>query len=81
MRVAPEWMTPVPRPVRLLRRPKVLRAIATPAGAPLRLDLEGRTRQVLHAWGPERLEPEWWRNARARSRDYYAVQLADGPRW
>lgn len=79
--VAPEWITPVPRPVRLLRRPKVLRATATPAGAPLRLELEGRTHQVLHAWGPERLEPEWWRNARARSRDYYAVQLADGPRW
>ncbi|RVT89939.1 hypothetical protein EOD42_24565 [Rhodovarius crocodyli] len=80
--VAEEWLTPVPRPVRMLRRPRELRVLPDEEGVLATLELDGRTHRILHAWGPERLLPEWWDNPKqARPRDYYALQLAEGPRW
>ena len=36
--------------------------------------------RVRAAEGPERLEPEWWREGDAPARDYYRVELASGVR-
>jgi protein ImuB len=37
--------------------------------------------RVRAAEGPERLEPEWWRDDPGRpGRDYYRVELANGAR-
>jgi protein ImuB len=42
----------------------------------------GRLGHRVHAAeGPERLEPEWWRDREGRlGRDYYRVELASGAR-
>ena len=70
------------RPVRLLRQPKELGVVAeVPEGPPARLRLDGRVLRVLHAAGPERLEPEWWGDKHDRPRrDYFRVQTEEGGR-
>ncbi|WP_376088633.1 DNA polymerase Y family protein [Roseomonas sp. CCTCC AB2023176] len=72
-----------PRPLRLLRRPERLQAVSLlPDAAPSRLQHRGRWIPVRAAEGPERLEPEWWRDRPDRPlRDYYRVELEDGRRW
>lgn len=74
---------PAPRPLRLLRRPVPLEAVALLPDAPPSLLRRGRrTERVVRAEGPERIEPEWWRaGPRPPPRDYYRVQLASGARW
>ncbi len=74
---------PAPRPLRLLRRPVPLEAVALlPDAPPSLLRRNGRALRVISAEGPERLTPEWWRPGRqAPPRDYYRVQLASGARW
>ncbi len=69
-------------PVRLLTRPVPLTVVAAaPNGPPLRLRLGGRLCQVAWADGPERIEPEWWRETPAQlGRDYYRVELETGVR-
>ncbi len=70
----------MPRPLRLLRRPLALQATALlPDGPPLQLRLGTRSWRVARAEGPERVEPEWWREERP-FRDYYRVELASGAR-
>ncbi len=71
------------RPLRLLRRPVPLEAVALLPDAPPSVLRRGRrTERVLRAEGPERIEPEWWRpGLQAPARDYYRVQLASGARW
>lgn len=75
--------TPAPRPLRLLRRPLPLGAVALlPDAPPSLLRHGGRAERVVSAEGPERLTPEWWQPGRqAPPRDYYRVQLASGARW
>jgi protein ImuB len=72
----------LPAPVRLLRRPVPLMVMATvPDGPPVQLRLDGTVHPVAWANGPERIEPEWWHDATARSgRDYYRVELRSGAR-
>ena len=72
----------LPAPVRLLKRPVPLMVMATvPDGPPVQLRLDGTVHQVAWADGPERIEPEWWHDATARSgRDYYRVELRSGAR-
>ena len=79
--VPPGWPR-APRPVRLLRRPVEVGAMALLPDAPPSLLRIGRLgHRVRAAEGPERLEPEWWRAAPGRlARDYYRVELADGAR-
>ncbi|GAB0119806.1 Y-family DNA polymerase [Acidisoma sp. 7E03] len=74
--------SPLPAPVRLLHRPVPMMVLAEiPAGPPLRLRLNGAVHDVAHAEGPERIEPEWWKDPERRSgRDYYRVELASGTR-
>ena len=77
---------PIPpeRPIRLLARPEPVdvTAVDVPEGPPLRF----RWRRVLHriarAEGPERIAPEWWRDAGdAASRDYFRVEDEAGRRY
>ena len=72
----------LPVPVRLLKRPLPLMVIATvPDGPPVRLRLQGTVHPVAWVDGPERIEPEWWRDAADRlGRDYYRVELESGAR-
>nr|WP_246514210.1 DNA polymerase Y family protein [Neoroseomonas soli] len=78
----PEGWATRPRPVRLLRRPLYISAVALLPDAPPSLLRIGReTLRVVHAEGPERFEPEWWRDRPDRKlRDYYRVELASGAR-
>lgn len=78
----PEGWLARPRPVRLLRRPLALQAIAAvPDAPPSLLRLGQASWRVLRAEGPERIEPEWWRDRPDRVfRDYYRVELAGGTR-
>lgn len=78
----PPDFAPGPRPLRLLRRPLPLDAIALlPDAPPSLLRLGRQAHRILRAMGPERLEPEWWDGHGARPRDYYAVQTESGARW
>jgi len=71
-----------PRPLRLLRRPLALEAVALlPDAPPSLLRLGRQSHRITRAMGPERLEPEWWHGHSARPRDYYAVQTESGARW
>lgn len=91
----PEGWATRPRPVRLLRRPPYIGVMALLPDAPPSLLRIGREAlRVIRAEGPERFEPEWWRDgipARQGSagrpdrparklRDYYRVELASGAR-
>jgi protein ImuB len=78
--ILPAPLPLLPRPLRLLRRPLALQATALlPDGPPLLLRHGTRSWRVARAEGPERIEPEWWREERP-SRDYYRVELASGAR-
>jgi protein ImuB len=70
------------RPVRLLRQPVALGGVALLPDAPPSLLRLGRISwRVARAEGPERIEPEWWRDRPDRRfRDYYRVELAGGAR-
>ncbi|MDB5413004.1 MAG: hypothetical protein JWR10_1339 [Rubritepida sp.] len=72
-----------PRPLRLLRQPLPLEAVALlPDEPPSLLIYRRHSERVVSAEGPERIEPEWWRPPEHRPpRDYYRVQLASGARW
>ena len=78
----PQGWAARPRPVRLLRRPLRVTAMAEVPDGPPRLVRLGRvSHRVLRAEGPERVEPEWWRDPPERPmRDYYRVELATGAR-
>jgi len=76
--------TSLERPIRLLARPEPVdvTAVDVPEGPPLRF----RWRRVLHriarAEGPERIAPEWWRDAGdAAPRDYFRVEDEAGRRY
>jgi protein ImuB len=70
------------RPLRLLRRPLAFGAMALLPDAPPSVLRFGKAAwRVLRAEGPERLEPEWWRDRPdRRCRDYYRVEIAGGAR-
>jgi protein ImuB len=78
----PEGWNAACRPLRLLRRPLALQAMAElPDGPPFLLRMGRASWRVLRAEGPERLEPEWWRDRPDRRfRDYYRVEIAGGAR-
>ncbi len=71
-----------PRPVRLLRRPEPLEALALlPDAPPSMIRLYGQRHRIRRAEGPERIAPEWWRDAPTRrTRDYYRLECEDGTR-
>jgi protein ImuB len=73
----------VRRPILLLDPPEPIRdpLFDLPDGAPARFTWRRVPRRVTRAEGPERLAPEWWRTARARTRDYYCLEDAEGARY
>ena len=80
---APDPGMPPARPLYLFGRPQPIETLAeVPDGPPLRF----RWRRVLHeiarAEGPERIAPEWWRDADdVLARDYYRVEDSLGRRF
>ncbi len=79
-----------PRPVRLLRRPEPVEAVAPlPHDPPVLFRWRGTVHQVRAAAGPERIAAEWWRHPigsaeRPESdfvRDYYRVEDGAGARF
>lgn len=73
----------VPRPVRLLRHPELVEAMAeVPDGPPLRFRWRRVMHEVAHVEGPERIAMEWWREGEeaALTRDYFRVEDKQGLR-
>ncbi|MEK9833751.1 MAG: DUF6504 family protein, partial [Rhodospirillaceae bacterium] len=60
-----------------------------PDDPPVLFRWRGRAHRVVRAEGPERIEPEWWRQPEAgntavldrTTRDYYRVEDTDGRRF
>ena len=78
-----EEVPPV-RPLRLFQQPEPVEVLAgVPDGPPLRFRWRRVVHEVLHAEGPERIAPEWWRvedNGRL-TRDYFRVEDRSGRRY
>lgn len=86
----PDWLTGPPRPVRLLRRPEPISAVAPiPDDPPLLFRWRGTLHRVRAASGPERIAAEWWRRPEPAGereeadlvRDYYRVEDGAGARF
>jgi protein ImuB len=76
---------PSSRPSLLFDRPELAEAIALqPDHPPQRIYWRDQEHDVISAVGPERLEPEWWREKRCRknttlnARDYFKIQTSTG---
>jgi protein ImuB len=95
-RRVPVNLPPVPwkkpghkRPIKLLRRPDAITAIApVPDDPPVLFSWRGKTHRITRATGPERIARDWWRhehdNTRPEAekiRDYYAVEDTEGARF
>ncbi|MBE7210507.1 MAG: DNA polymerase Y family protein [Gluconacetobacter diazotrophicus] len=77
-------LSPWPRPVRLLRRPEPVAALAAlPDHPPRAFTWRGARHLVQHADGPERVTGEWWRRDAElwAVRDYWIVETGDGRRF
>lgn len=78
------WVSPWPRPVRLLPRPEPVEALGMlPDHPPRAFTWRGVRHLVRHADGPERITGEWWRrDAEAPAvRDYWIVESGEGRRF
>ena len=72
----------IDRPLRLLDRPEPVEATAAvPDGPPLHFRWRRALYSVARAEGPERIAPEWWRDADALTRDYFRVEDFSGHRF
>lgn len=66
------------RPLRIWTPPLPITVSGlTPEGWPIRFDAGQERHRVLHAWGPERLETDWFFDQSIR-RDYYRVTTTTG---
>jgi protein ImuB len=75
------WPSHLVRPVRLLRHPEPVEAVApVPDDPPLLFRWQGRSLRLRQASGPERIAAEWWRRD-GPARDYYRVEAEDGRRF
>ena len=75
------WPAQLVRPIRLLRHPEPVEAMApVPDDPPLLFRWQGRGIRLRQASGPERIAAEWWRRD-APPRDYYRVEAEDGRRF
>jgi len=80
-RERPQWITDTPRPLLLLPRPEPAEVVALiPEGPPRQFRWRGVRHQIVHAQGPERIAPEWWRRSAEddAERDYYTVEDSAG---
>jgi len=71
------------RPLMMFDPPQPIEAIAqVPDGPPLRFRWRRVLHEVMHAEGPERIAPEWWRQPLGMpTRDYYRVENHEGRRF
>lgn len=81
VRTPPDWPRRI-HPVRLLRRPCSIEAIALlPDAPPRRIRWNGRWHTILSAEGPDRVEAEWWRDPPDRPmREYFHIMSTTGQR-
>ena len=80
-----------PRPLRLLRQPEPIEAIAPlPDEPPVLFRWRQRLHKVVSARGPETVAPDWWRlpettdgqvSKGVPARDYFAVEDSEGARF
>jgi protein ImuB len=79
----PQWIADIPRPLLLLPRPEPAEVVALiPEGPPRQFRWRGVRHQIVHAQGPERIAPEWWRQCpEDAERDYYTVEDSAGRRF
>ena len=84
-----EWFNGRPRPIRLLRHPDPIEAMApVPDEPPVTFRWRKQTHRVRHAEGPERIAAEWWRMPDMaielmpeEIRDYYRLEDEAGYRY
>ena len=70
------------RPILLLERPEPVEVAALVCGGlPIAFRWRGRRYAVGRLEGPERIEPEWWRDRRGIARDYYRAEDLEGQRF
>ncbi|MEQ1781789.1 MAG: DNA polymerase Y family protein [Hyphomonadaceae bacterium] len=83
------WPAPVAdepplRPTQIFDPPQqvAIRLVEVPDGPPRRFSWRRKDYDVIHAEGPERIAPEWWRSdASDEPRDYYRIEEAEGRRF
>jgi len=84
---APQPWSPPPgpprRPLRLFEPPEPIETLAeVPDGTPLRFRWRRALHEIARAEGPERIAPEWWREAPGTpARDYYRLEDSLGRRF
>jgi protein ImuB len=86
----PAWAKPrFPRPLRLLRMPDAITAIApVPDDPPVSFTWRGQVHRITRATGPERIARDWWchpqdntRPEFEKIRDYYALEDTTGAKF
>ncbi|MFO1104056.1 MAG: DNA polymerase Y family protein [Methylocystis sp.] len=81
----PEPGEPQLRPLFLFDPPQPIETVAqTPDGPPMHFKWRRVRHLIARAEGPERIAPEWWRDAAGRerrTRDYYRLEDRDGRRF
>ena len=78
------WPACLPRPVRLIDPPQLVRVLAgLPDHAPAFFVWRSRHHRIRRADGPERIAGEWWRRSGEMFavRDYFRVEDEDGRRF
>jgi len=81
---APEAGQPPARPLTLFANPQPIEVLAeVPDSPPLRFRWRRMLHEVTRAEGPERIAPEWWREASPApaTRDYYRIEDQAGHRF
>jgi protein ImuB len=82
----PYALSPEPsaRPLHLLPMPREVRVMVRPShdrdGAPVAFTMDGETRPIVQAVGPERIGGAWW-TGNNKTRDYFDVEDEAGRRW
>lgn len=85
--VGSDWPSLLPgdpplRPLHLFDPPQPVEAVAlAPDSPPARFTWRRIQHRIVRAEGPERIEEEWWLRPKARLRDYYRVEDAEGRRF
>jgi protein ImuB len=74
--------TPFARPALLFANPEPVNVLfETPDHPPVRFEWRRIVHRIVRADGPERLSPEWWRDPKSQTRDYYRVEDEAGHRY
>jgi protein ImuB len=62
-------------------QPISITMVEVPDGPPKKFHWRRVEHEVVHAEGPERIAPEWWRKPGEPTRDYYRIEDAQGRRF